>query len=104
MSETRNKTEKLDNNWYLYLVRTASGSLYCGVSNDVQRRFTEHQQGTKGARSLRGKGPLILAYQQLVGSRSDAQKVEYRVKQLPKAEKEKLVRGERLLPLAEAAS
>lgn len=84
--------------WSVYLVRMASGSLYCGISTDVARRFQEHCSGTKGARALRGKGPLTLVFSQVVGSRSHALKVEYQLKQLPKQEKEKLVMGMRSLP------
>jgi len=90
--------------WSVYLVRTAADHLYCGISTDVERRFAEHQGGARGARALRGKGPLTLVFQQLVGNRSEASKMEYRIKQLSKKEKEKLVRGERLLPRAEATN
>lgn len=81
--------------WYLYLVRTAGGSLYTGITTDVQRRFAEHQAGApKGARSLRGKGPLTLAFQAPAGDRSRASRLEWRVKRWPRARKEALVRGE----------
>ena len=88
-----------DSNWNLYLVRMASGQLYCGISTDVERRFAEHcANGAKTARALRGRGPLTLVYQTAVGAHGDALRAEIRVKKLPKAEKEKLVRGERSLP------
>lgn len=83
--------------WYLYLVRCKDGSLYTGISTDVQRRFTDHQQN-RGARRLRGQGPLELVYSKPVGDRSLALRVEHRVKRLSRAEKEKLVRGESSLP------
>ncbi|WP_296983959.1 MULTISPECIES: GIY-YIG nuclease family protein [unclassified Thalassolituus] len=85
--------------WSLYLVRTASGSLYCGITTDTERRFAEHcASGAKCARALRGRGPLQLVFQQPVGDKSMALKLEYRVKQLSKIQKERLVRGERSLP------
>jgi len=85
--------------WSLYLVRMASGQLYCGISTDVERRFAEHcANGAKTARALRGRGPLALVYQVSVGAHGDALRAEMRVKKLPKAEKEKLVRAERPLP------
>jgi len=88
--------------WYLYLVRTASGSLYTGISTDVQRRLAEHQAGApKGARSLRGKGPLTLAFHELVGDRSRASSLEWQVKRWTRIRKEALVRGEICLPSAE---
>jgi putative endonuclease len=83
--------------WYLYLVRTASGALYTGISTDPERRLREHEQGMRGARSLRGRGPLVLVYRQAVGDRSTALKAEHAVKRLPRARKERLVAGERSL-------
>lgn len=80
--------------WSLYLVRTASGSLYTGITTDVERRFSEHQAGApKGARSLWGKGPLTLAFSAPAGDRSRASRLEWRVKRWPKARKEALVAG-----------
>lgn len=46
-----------------------SNRLYTGISTDVQRRLAEHQSG-KGARALRGRGPLQLVWQQSVGEQS----------------------------------
>lgn len=79
-----------DKAWFLYLVRTAKGHLYTGITLDVARRFAEHQAG-KGAKALRGKGPLTLVYWELVGARSAALKRELAVKALSKARKEALV-------------
>lgn len=80
--------------WSLYLIRTASGSLYTGVTTDVCRRFAEHEnkdRRNKGAKALRGKGPLKLVFETLVGNRSEALKLEHRVKQLSRADKERLL-------------
>ena len=77
----------------LYIVRCADGSLYTGIATDVERRVQEHQSGSRGARCLRGKGPLILEFERRLGDRSIAQQVEYRVKQLDRAEKERLIAG-----------
>ncbi|MFH0921903.1 MAG: GIY-YIG nuclease family protein [Fibrobacterota bacterium] len=80
--------------WYLYMVRCREGSLYTGITTDVKRRLREHKgEGKKGAKFLRGKGPLTLALKKKIGNRSLASKAEYRVKQLSKAEKERLVSG-----------
>jgi len=72
-----------DITWFLYLIRCKDGSLYTGITTDVERRFIEHQSG-KGAKYLRGKAPLTLAFQQKVGSRSAALKAEASIKQLSK--------------------
>ncbi|WP_367998248.1 GIY-YIG nuclease family protein [Cobetia amphilecti] len=83
--------------WSLYVLETAQGRLYTGISTDVARRLSEHEGGKRGARALRGKGPLTLCYQQVVGDRSRALKLEYRVKQLSVAAKRRLIAGEMTL-------
>ncbi|MCF8721674.1 GIY-YIG nuclease family protein [Nitrospina gracilis] len=81
--------------WYVYLVRVRNGSLYTGVTRDVERRLSEHEAGgPRGAKFFRGKGPLELVFQESVGERSQALRAEAAIKKLRKAEKEKLVRGE----------
>lgn len=85
--------------WYVYLVRTAGQALYTGITTDVERRFAEHQAGApKGARSLRGKGPLTLEFQAQVENRAVASRLEWAIKQWPRDQKEALIRGERSLP------
>ncbi|NDL61380.1 GIY-YIG nuclease family protein [Acerihabitans arboris] len=76
--------------WHLYLIRTAGGALYTGVTTDVVRRLGQHQRG-RGAKALRGKGPLTLAYHCPAGDRGKALRWEYRIKQLTRAQKELLV-------------
>lgn len=79
--------------WSLYMVRCGDGSLYTGISNDVERRFEEHSQGgPKSAKYLRGRGPLELVYKKVVGSRSEALVEECRLKRLSKSDKEQLLR------------
>lgn len=76
--------------WFIYMVRTASGLLYTGISTDPVRRLRQHQSG-KGSRTLRGKGPLTLAWQQAVGEKGAALRLEYRLKQQSKVFKEQLI-------------
>ena len=83
--------------WSLYMLRDGSGRLYTGISTDVARRLAEHQAG-KGARALRGRGPLQLVWQQRIGEHGAALRLEYRLKQWPKARKEALIQGQIPLP------
>ncbi len=84
--------------WWLYVIQCGDGSLYTGVSTDVQRRFTEHQQqGPKTARYLRGRGPLQLVFSIEAGGRGEALRMEYRVKQLTRTEKLAMI-AQRKLP------
>jgi len=77
--------------WFVYLIRTRQGSLYTGITTNVLQRFAEHAGGKKGAKYLRSKGPLQVVYTSEVGSRSLASKVEYRLKRISKARKERVV-------------
>jgi putative endonuclease len=81
----------------LYILRCADGSLYTGITTDVEKRVAEHASGSRGAKYLRGKGPLELVLAEVVGDRATASRLEYRVKQLPRAQKLELIEGGRLL-------
>jgi len=82
--------------WYLYLIRSQDNRLYTGITTDVNRRLTEHQAG-KGAKALRGRGTLTLVFSQHIGNHSQALRVEHRIKQLTKVQKERLVNQETAL-------
>lgn len=83
--------------WWLYVVETAAGRLYTGITTDVERRFGEHCAGKRGARALRGKGPLTLRFSTRVGDRSTALKREYAFKQLARSDKLAVVEGRQWL-------
>lgn len=81
--------------WSVYLVRCGDGTLYTGIATDVCRRIEEHRQGEgKGAKYLRGRGPLQLVFEKPVGQRGLALRVERRIKKLPKTHKEALIEQE----------
>jgi putative endonuclease len=86
--------------WFVYLIRTNASSLYCGVTNDLQRRLKQHQSGT-GAKALRGKGPLSLVWSQGANSKSEALKMEMAIKKLTKKRKESLVESQKPFILPE---
>ncbi|MGA8203255.1 MAG: GIY-YIG nuclease family protein [Woeseiaceae bacterium] len=81
----------------VYIVRCADGSLYTGIAIDVARRIDEHERGRRGARYLRGRGPLKLEFTERVGDRGAATRIEHRLKRLAKPDKERLIAGERSL-------
>ena len=82
--------------WYLYLIRCRDSTLYTGISTDVDRRLAQHQgEGNAGSRYLKGRGPLSLVFQEKLGSKSLALKVERKVKRMSKARKEKLIKVSR---------
>jgi putative endonuclease len=72
--------------WVVYLVRCSENSLYCGVSNDLKNRLIDHNSG-KGARYTRSRRPVELVCISPEMTKSEALKVEYRIKQLPAGKK-----------------
>lgn len=84
MSTTASKT------WFVYLVRAANGSLYCGISDDAQRRFAAHQSG-RGARFFHSSPAVALVYVEACESKGDALRRERAIKSLKKSAKEALV-------------
>jgi putative endonuclease len=74
------KNSGMNHYWYVYILRCGDGSLYTGIATDVVRRLAEHQTN-KGAKYLRGRGPLKLVFEKQVGSRSQALKIEHKVKE-----------------------
>lgn len=77
--------------WYVYMVECADGTLYSGVTTDVERRIKEHNDSPKGAKYTRAKRPVVLVYTEECENRSEATKREYVLKQLSREEKLKLI-------------
>ena len=78
--------------WFLYMIEYNDGRLYTGITTDIERRFDEHQNNhIKGAKALRGKGPLQLVFQQSMANRSQASIAVSVIKKLPKSSKKVMV-------------
>ena len=75
--------------WYVYILRCADNTLYTGITTDPQRRLQEHNDGI-GAKYTRGRGPLTMVHCESADSYSAALRREYAIKQMPRAQKEKL--------------
>ena len=88
----------------LYIVRCTDDTLYTGIAADVARRLSEHEKSPRGAKYLRGRGPLKLEFSQSVGDRATASALECRVKRLSRAQKEAIIEGrESLLDLLDGS-
>jgi putative endonuclease len=78
--------------WHVYIVRCADGTLYTGVAIDVPQRVLQHNgKRANGARYTRTRRPVKLVYQERAANRSAACKREYRIKQLDRRAKLKLI-------------
>jgi putative endonuclease len=80
--------------WYVYMLRCGDGSLYTGMTNDLEKRVRAHREG-RGARYTRSRPPVTLVFHQRQQTRSAALKAEHQMKQLPRSEKLALVRRHR---------
>ncbi len=67
---------------FVYLLRCADGSLYCGWTTDPERRERQHQNGT-ASRYTKRRRPVRMVWTRPCVDRSDALREEYRIKQLP---------------------
>ena len=90
MSPPYDLGEKMESIWYLYILRCGDGTLYTGITTDVQNRLEQHRCG-KGAKYTRGKAPLELIYQEKCGARSEALRRECAVKALKREQKLHLI-------------
>ncbi len=72
----------MKDNWVVYLLQCADGSLYCGITNRLETRLAAHNSGT-GAKYTRSRRPVNLVGVSDHMSKSRALKLEYRIKQAP---------------------
>lgn len=84
------KADTGDAPWFVYILQCSDGSLYTGITNDVERRLQKHNNG-KGARYTRTRRPVTLLYTETCGGRSQALIRECEIKSFPKSKKSLLV-------------
>jgi putative endonuclease len=77
----------MDTVWYVYMLSCADGTLYTGVTTDLERRLGEHNTSSKGARYTRPRRPVSLVYSEQYATRSEATKRESVLKNLSRTEK-----------------
>ena len=77
--------------WYVYIVRCRDGSFYTGIATVVDHWLAEHE-ANKRSRFLRGRGPLKLVLKRRVGEKGRALKIERKIKDLSRQEKEELIK------------
>ena len=79
----------MDKQWILYILECKDGTLYTGITDNLDKRIMMHQQG-KGAKYTRGRGPFTLRYRENCENHSAALRREFAVKQLSRNEKMEL--------------
>jgi putative endonuclease len=76
-----------DKKWYVYLLKCSDNSYYTGITTDIQRRLTEHNNSKKGAKYTRSRRPVELLCFFDVDSRSEASKEEIKIKKMKRQDK-----------------
>ena len=77
--------------WVLYILRCSDGSLYTGITNDLEKRLKWHNEG-KASKYTRSKRPVKLVYSESLGDESSARKREAEVKNLSRQQKLELIK------------
>ena len=82
--------------YFFYILRCADNSLYSGVTTDLNRRLSEHNEdGNKGAKYTRSRRPVKLIYSKKFLNRSAALKEEYKIKKLSRTAKIEMIKKNR---------
>jgi len=79
------------NTWEVYVIQTKSGKLYTGITNDLERRFDDHQKKRKGARFFHFSSPDRIVFRESCLNRSQASKREIAIKKMSRKEKLALI-------------
>jgi putative endonuclease len=73
------------------MVRCSDGTLYTGITKNLEKRIEAHNSGRDGARYTRSRRPVRLVYAKQAGSKTAAARLEYRIKKLKRSQKNELI-------------
>ena len=82
--------------WHVYIIECSDGSLYTGITNDLDKRTAAHNDG-RGAKYTKSRRPVRLRFSEPAADRKNASQREYAIKSLRKAEKMRLITPEPLI-------
>ena len=80
----------MEGNWYLYILRCGDGTLYTGITTDVEKRLAAHRAG-KGAKYTRARLPVELVYHETFETKEEALRREHAIKRMSREQKMKLI-------------
>ena len=98
MGITLSEKNNQDTEWFVYMLYCGDGSLYTGVTTDLDRRLQEHNEGPLGAKYTRARRPVTIAWHEECESRSSAVIREAEIKKMNREQKLRLVNS---LPVAD---
>ena len=77
--------------YFVYILECNDGSLYTGITKDIEKRLDEHNHSDKGAKYTKARRPVKLLYKEHSLDRSTASKREYKIKKLTRLKKLQLI-------------
>lgn len=80
--------------WEVYIIQTESGKLYTGITNNLEKRFTNHLQGKSGAKFFHFSNPKSVVFRESHKNRSEATKREIEIKKMKREQKMNLIQHE----------
>ncbi|MEI7638591.1 MAG: GIY-YIG nuclease family protein [Syntrophus sp. (in: bacteria)] len=87
----------MSESWLTYLLLCADGKLYCGVTNDIEKRLDAHNRGI-ASRFTRARLPVKLLAIGRAMEKAEAFRLEYRIKRLPRSKKLAAIQSEQFIP------
>ena len=94
LNDASNQGDESEEMHYIYLVRCADDSLYCGWTTDLKRRMDAHNGHIPGgAKYTRSRRPVALVYAESFHQKQEAQRREYAIKRMTKTKKLRLIEG-----------
>ncbi len=79
--------------WLVYILECKDKTLYTGITNNLEKRLEQHNNGQEGAKYTRARRPVKCVYQEIQINRSAATKREFAIKKLTRSEKLKLIKS-----------
>ena len=81
----------MERKWFVYILNCADGTLYTGITNDLDRRIKAHNAGT-ASKYTRVRRPVSIVYSEEVETKGDALRRELQIKRLTRSEKMAIIR------------
>ena len=78
--------------YFLYILKCKDGTLYTGITTDINRRVNEHNSSSKGAKYTRVRRPVALVYSKRFRNRSTSSKAEAKIKAMTRLQKQEFIK------------
>ncbi len=85
-------SDKKNKDWLVYILECSDKTLYTGITNNLEKRLEQHNNGKDGAKYTRVRRPVKCVYQEVQKNRSEASKREFAIKNITRTEKLKLIK------------